>query len=287
MKDFFHPQNASVKTSRILYTPSVFARTSLLYLQEVGSLEALYPHTSTRENLVSFLFFVVTSGSGKLTYEGKVYELEQGDCVFVDCKKAYSHSTDLDLWKLDWVHFYSSTMSSIYDKYLERGGKPVFHVSDVSNFTALIHELYDLASSSDYIRDMRINEKLSNLLTLIMKESWNPDNKMTTSRKRLELENIKKYLDEHYTEHISLEDLSNQFFINKFYLTKIFKESYGITINNYLISKRITKAKQYLRFTDMTVDEIAQAIGISDVNYFCRMFKKVEGMSPTTYKKKW
>lgn len=287
MKDFFHPQNASVKTSRILYTPSVFARTSLLYLQEVGSLEALYPHTSTRENLVSFLFFVVTSGSGKLTYEGKVYELEQGDCVFVDCKKAYSHSTDLDLWKLDWVHFYSSTMSSIYDKYLERGGKPVFHVSDVSNFTALIHELYDLASSSDYIRDMRINEKLSNLLTLIMKESWNPDNKMTTSRKRLELENIKNYLDEHYTEHISLEDLSNQFFINKFYLTKIFKESYGITINNYLISKRITKAKQYLRFTDMTVDEIAQAIGISDVNYFCRMFKKVEGMSPTTYKKKW
>lgn len=287
MKDFFHPQNASVKTSRILYTPSVFARTSLLYLQEVGSLEALYPHTSTRENLVSFLFFVVTSGSGKLTYEGKVYELEQGDCVFVDCKKAYSHSTDLDLWKLDWVHFYSSTMSSIYDKYLERGGKPVFHVSDLSDFTSLIHELYDLASSSDYIRDMRINEKLSNLLTLIMKESWNPDNKMTTSRKRLELENIKNYLDEHYTEHISLEDLSNQFFINKFYLTKIFKESYGITINNYLISKRITKAKQYLRFTDMTVDEIAQAIGISDVNYFCRMFKKVEGMSPTTYKKKW
>ena len=287
MKDFFHPQNASVKTLRILYTPSVFARTSLLYLQEVGSLEALYPHTSTRENLVPFLFFVVTSGSGKLTYEDKVYELEQGDCVFVDCKKAYSHSTDLDLWKLDWVHFYSSTMSSIYDKYLERGGKPVFHVSDVSNFTALIHELYDLASSSDYIRDMRINEKLSNLLTLIMKESWNPDNKMTTSRKRLELENIKNYLDEHYTEHISLEDLSNQFFINKFYLTKIFKDSYGITINNYLISKRITKAKQYLRFTDMTVDEIAQAIGISDVNYFCRMFKKVEGMSPTTYKKKW
>ncbi len=287
MKDFFHPQNASVKTSRILYTPSVFARTSLLYLQEVGSLEALYPHTSTRENLVSFLFFVVTSGEGKLTYDHKEYDLQQGDCVFIDCKKAYSHSTSEHLWTLDWVHFYSSTMSSIYDKYLERGGKPVFHVSELNEFTGLIHELYDLASSSDYIRDMRINEKLSSLLTLIMKESWNPDAKMTSSRKRLELENIKNYLDEHYTEHISLEDLSNQFFINKFYLTKIFKETYGITINNYLISKRITKAKQYLRFTDMTVDEIGQAIGISDVNYFCRMFKKVEGMSPTTYKKKW
>ena len=45
-------------------------------------------------------------------------------------------------------------------------------------------------------------------------------------------------------------------------MTKIFKETYGTTINNYLISKRITKAKQLLRFTDMTIDEIGNAIGI-------------------------
>ncbi len=287
MKDFFHPQNASVESSRILYTPSVFARTSLLYLQEVGSLEALYPHTSTRENLVSFLFFVVTSGKGQLMYEGKTYELETGDCVFIDCKKAYSHSTSNDLWKLEWCHFYSSTMSSIYEKYLERGGKPVFKIDNPSVLVNLIHDLYDLALGNDYIRDMRINEKLSSLLTLIMEESWNPEAKAITPRKRVELENIKEYLDEHYVEHISLEELSNRFFISKFYLTKIFKETYGTTINNYLISKRITKAKQYLRFSNMTIDEIGQAVGMDDANYFSRIFKKVEGMSPTTYKKKW
>lgn len=287
MKDFFNLQNASVNSNRILYTPSVFARTSLLHLQEVGFLDAIHPHTSTRENLVSFLFFVVKKGSGKLVYDNKTYNLEKGDCVFIDCKKAYSHSTSNDLWSLEWCHFYSSTLSSIYDKYVERGGKPVFHPSSITSYTVLINELYLLASSSDYIRDMRINEKLSSLLTLIMQESWHPENDTVISRKRLELDSIKNYLDEHYSEHISLEELSNKFFINKFYLTKIFKEAYGITINNYLISKRITKAKQYLRFTDMTIEEIGQAIGMEGSNYFCRMFKKVEGMSPTTYKKKW
>ena len=90
---------------------------------------------------------------------------------------------------------------------------------------------------------------------------------MTVSRKRLELAAVKEYLDEHYTEKIALDDLSEHFFINKFYLSKIFRETYGTTVNNYLISKRITRAKQLLRFTDMTVDEVGVAVGMGDANY--------------------
>ena len=70
------------------------------------------------------------------------------------------------------------------------------------------------------------------------------------------------------------------FFINKFYMTRIFKETYGVTINNYLISKRITRSKQLLCFTDMTVDEIGNAVGAGDANYLSRMFRKVEGRLP-------
>ena len=99
-QELFNPQSSSVTSSRILYTPSTFARTSLLHLQEVGSLQAIYPHTSTRTNLTSFLCFVVLSGNGTLTYEGTTYELSAGDCVFIDCRKAYSHSTSDDLWSL-------------------------------------------------------------------------------------------------------------------------------------------------------------------------------------------
>ena len=146
--------------------------------------------------------------------------------------------------------------------------------------------LYNLAATSDYIRDMRINEKLGTLLTLLMEQSWHPES-VTVSRKRMELVEIKNYLDEHYTDKISLDDLAERFFINKFYLSKIFKETYGTTVNNYLISKRITRAKQLLRFTDMTVEEIGVAIGMGDANYFSRMFRKVEGSSPSEYRKQW
>ena len=291
--ELFNPQSSSVSSSRILYTPSPFARTSLLHLQEVGSLKAIYPHTSKRSDLVSFLCFTVLSGTGELSYEGRTYPLGPGDCVFIDCRKAYSHSTGKstadvndDLWSLQWCHFYSPTLPAVYEKYKERGGRPVFHPEDVTRFTALLSELYELASASDYIRDMRINEKLGTLLTLLMEQSWHPES-MIVSRKRLELSSVKAYLDEHYIEKITLDDLAEMFFINKFYLSKIYKETYGITINNYLISKRITRAKQLLRFTDMTVDEVGTAVGMGDANYFSRMFRKIEGSSPREYRKQW
>ena len=285
-QELFNPQSSSVRSSRILYTPSTFARTSLLHLQEVGSLQAVQPHTSTRTNLVSFLCFVVLSGTGELKYDGEEYELTAGDGVFIDCRKAYSHSTSDNLWSLQWCHFYAPSLPAVYEKYKERGGRPVFHPADIASFTSILTELYNLASASDYIRDMRINEKLGVLLTLLMEQSWHPES-VTISRKRLELATVKAYLDEHYTKKIALDDLEERFFINKFYLSKIFKETYGTTINNYLISKRITRAKQLLRFTDLTVDEIGAAVGMADANYFSRMFRKVEGSSPREYRKQW
>lgn len=67
-----------VFSDRILYTPTSFAKTALLYLQEIGSLQAKKPHTSSRTHLSSYLFFCVNSGSGELEYQRKKYKLGRG-----------------------------------------------------------------------------------------------------------------------------------------------------------------------------------------------------------------
>ena len=206
--------------------------------------------------------------------------------MFIDCRKAYSHSTDKKLWSLRWCHFYGTVMSSVFEKYKERGGKPAFHPDKPQAFSGLLSELYTLAASADYIRDMRINEKLGTLLTLLMEQSWHPE-EGALSKKRLELEKVRAFLDAHFTDKITLDELSEQFFINKYYLTRIFKETYGSTISHYVLTKRITRAKQLIRFSGMTMDEIAAAVGMNDANYFSRAFRKVEGISPTEYQKQW
>jgi len=282
----------SVRSNRILYTPSAFARASLLYLQEVGTLQAVWPHTNRRSNLHSYLCFVVLSGAGKLVYEGQQYELRAGDCVFIECQRMYSHSTEENLWELMWCHFNGPSLPAIYEKYRKRGGRPVFRTTDSAGMeslepvTGILSELFSLAGSSDYIRDMRINEKLSALLSVLMDHSWHPE-EQRLSRKRMELYQVKEYLDSHFLDKIVLEDLARLFFVDKFYLSRIFKEAYGVTIMTYVEQKRITKAKSLLRFTDMTMDEIAGQVGMGNGNYFSRRFKKIEGMSPGHYRKLW
>ena len=98
---------------------------------------------------------------------------------------------------------------------------------------------------------------------------------------------IKNYLEENYRKKITLEELSQRYYINKYYLTRIFKEQYGVTVNNYLLSLRITQAKRELRFTDKSIATIGQDCGIGAGYYFNRVFHKVEGMGPKEYRKQW
>ena len=326
MQSNLFTSSPSVRSSRILYTPSPFARSSLLHLQEVGSLTAIRPHTSKREKLQSYLCFVVEDGEGELVYEGKKYELRSGDVVFIDCRKAYSHSTGINLnaglWSLRWCHFYGPSMPAIYAKYCERGGQPVIrgvdmgrgddmargaemghgadapreanmargadasHGADVSQYATILTDIYTLASSSDYIRDMRINGKLNDLLTLLMESSWHRE-AHTNAPKKMEVACVKSFLDEHYKEKLSLESVASQFFIDKHYLARLFKEQYGVTLVTYLQQVRITHAKRMLRFTDKSIEEIGLECGIGELNYFSRVFKKLEGVSPSEFRRVW
>ena len=280
-----------VNSKRTIYTPSNFAKSNLTFLQEVGELTSIKRHTSFRENLSSFLFFIVTKGSGSVKYLSEEYNVQPGDCVFLNCMNAYEHTSSSDLWTLKWVHFYGTNMDAIYEKYKERGGKVVFRAPDPQIITDLIDEIHTIADSSSYLKDMEIHEKLSSLLLNIMKESWNKslnDNESSfSSEKRKDLRLIREYIEENYNKDIRLDFLSLKYGISKYYLSHMFKEQYGTSVNNYVINMRITKAKHFLRFTDLSTTEIANRVGYEDVNYFIRSFKKVENITPGEYKKKW
>lgn len=285
-KSLFH--EPIVDSNRVLYTPSEFAKANLIHLQETGELQAKKPHISTRKGLASYLMFVVISGTGTLHYEERDYSLHPGTCVFIDCHKPYSHETSEDLWTLRWVHFYGPNMAGIYQKYVERGGTPAFTSIHFQKYVNDLTDLYTIATSDIYIKDMRIFEKLTSLLSQLMEDSWTPSiqgTKSTTAKRNLQ--DVKEYMDNHFSEKLHLDELAERFFINKYYLTHTFKEQFGITINQYLLQKRITQGKHLLRFSQYTIEQIALLCGVDDANYFTRIFKKMEGITPGEYRKRW
>ncbi len=287
MNELTFRDGRQVDSRRILYTPSAFARSCLLHLQEVGTLRALSAHTSQRSDLASYLFFVVLDGEGQLTYGGEAYPMSRGSCVFIDCRRPYSHATSDRLWSLAWAHFDGPTMHGIYQKYIERGGLPTFHPEDVQAYIDLLGQLHSTAASGDHVRDMHINEQLCALLTHLMQSGWRPGAQRGSSDSSGRLAEVRAYLETHYSERITLDDLAERFFVNKFHLTRLFRAQYGSTILNYLLSLRISHAKELLRFTGLSMEEIGARCGMPEANYFSRAFRKIEGIPPSEYRRRW
>ena len=98
---------------------------------------------------------------------------------------------------------------------------------------------------------------------------------------------VQMYLMQNYQKHITLEDLGQQFNINPFYLQKQFKRYVGQSPTEYAIYLRMTRAKELLRNTGKSIGQIAQEVGIENLGYFTRLFKKQEGMTPHEYCKLW
>lgn len=100
------------------------------------------------------------------------------------------------------------------------------------------------------------------------------------------IEKIKKYIDTHYTENINLKSIAAKFFMNSVYLGQLFRKTYGVYFNEYLLSLRVEEAKRLLRQTDMRMYEVADKVGFQNADYFVTQFEKLEKMTPTDYRNK-
>lgn len=92
---------------------------------------------------------------------------------------------------------------------------------------------------------------------------------------------VKKYLDTHFDQDITLDKMAEQVNISPYYFSKLFKQETGSGFNNYLTRMRIEKAKNLLENTEMPIKEVCAEIGYQDPNYFSRLFKRWTGLAPT------
>jgi AraC-like DNA-binding protein/quercetin dioxygenase-like cupin family protein len=95
---------------------------------------------------------------------------------------------------------------------------------------------------------------------------------------------IKEFIDKNYKKNIKLEDIADALYINKYYLSHVFKEQMQITPINYLINRRIGEAKNLLVSTELKIGEIARIMGYDNTNYFTLLFKKMTGETPKQFK---
>lgn len=287
MKNIFDtfPDSYIESSKRMIQTPSPIARSTFFYVQETGYLKLRESHRASRKNLDSYLVVLVLSGSGTLMYDNKTYALKKGSCFFIDCMTPYYHQSNSDdPWELIWVHFQGATTPEYY-RFFSDFSVPAFLPAAFGELHEKFLSLLDVNKESNLSAEIASSRLIMDILSIILQEITRP--KETAVPHKINLENVRNYLDEHYTDKFSLDELADEFFISKFHLSREFKNRYGITLNHYVIAKRITLAKKLLRFSSYTLEKIAGECGFYDASYFNKQFKKSEGISASDFRKKW
>lgn len=101
------------------------------------------------------------------------------------------------------------------------------------------------------------------------------------------LKQIMKEIDIHFAESHSLDQLAGKYGVNKFHLSKEFKRYVGTTLNEYIIRTRLSHAKELLKYSELSVSQIAEQCGIPNTSHFINLFKNREDSTPHQYRLEW
>ncbi|GFH41517.1 AraC family transcriptional regulator [Lactococcus hodotermopsidis] len=273
-------------STRYILTPSQKTRDLFYYIQEIGHFKAEQPYYTERENLPSFLMKFTLSGQGLLRYHGKDYVLRAGDVFFIDCDHYQHYQTISDCpWEMVWVHFSGSKTARLFQEYF-RDKSPVFHTKSAphdNTINLILERLLNLQTAPNAKTDYQNSILLHELLNELILQKYQLD--FTDEEIPPYVIDLKNYLDEHFKSTLTLETLSHHFHLNKYQLNKEFSKYIGAPPIDYLISKKMSHAKDLLRYSKKSIKEIAIDIGIENAAYFSRLFKKKTGLTASDYRK--
>ena len=98
--------------------------------------------------------------------------------------------------------------------------------------------------------------------------------------------NSLRYVDEHFTEKLSLEDMSARTGFSKFHFSRLFKKYTGYNFSDYLCARRVNEARMLLLVPETSVTDVAISSGFSSISTFNRVFKQQTGLSPSEYRQR-
>lgn len=143
----------------------------------------------------------------------------------------------------------------------------------------------ELSKKEDYC-EVAIHSTLQLLAVQLLRNQSIVISEAPTSKTSLKCVQIKRYIDTHYKENITIDTLSKAVFLNRSYLIHIFTKEYGEPPISYLVKHRVAESRYLLAQTDYSISEIGLMVGFSSASYFSQSFNRIEGLSPKEYRRR-
>ncbi|HII4457849.1 AraC family transcriptional regulator [Clostridium perfringens] len=237
------------------------------------------------EVLKDIVIHYVTKGYGTFKFNGKVYNLKQGD-IFILLKGMqveYVASID-DPWEYYWIGFSGSNAN----EYLNRTSitnSCVANCEENSKIPQIILNMCEISKTYNPSRsdDILLLKELYSLLYALIEEFPKPfeykDKELHTY-----IQDALNFINSNYMHSITVQEIADYVNLSRSYLYKMFIKNLGISPQRYLINLRMYKATLLLKGTKFPIGEVASSVGYSDSLLFSKTFSKHFSMSPLNYR---
>lgn len=248
-------------------------------------------HSTVHHHQFTELFFIV-NGQGQLEVNDTIVPIKEGDLIIINPNCPHTEKSSNGPSPLQYIVFAINNLELDNALNNDKSHDNVFNLYKILNFNSnkeeILYYLKTLLREID-IKDTNYElacKSLLNLFLIYIIRQSNTDLfiKCDSPKPNLECIKIKNYLESHYNENITLDQISSEFHMNKFHLSHLFTKQIGISPINYLINKRIEEAKNLLANTNHSIIDISTMVGFSNSSYFSQMFKKITGYSPRLYR---
>lgn len=220
----------------------------------------------------------ILSGSAEYNFLNRKCIAKSGDIIFLDKNSSYCARV---ISKEAWEHFVISFKTPVDNEALNLPFKTINKTTHISRFNELFSEAHNVWSQCGAAYKIRTKAIVTKILYELTME--NISNFFDRDTMHLTIRKISDYMEENYSEKITIEDLAKLSGYSASHFARIFNEVYGISPIQYLNHIRITHAKNLIKAKQHTITQIAQKCGFTNVYYFSSYFKKATGVSPKEY----
>ena len=238
---------------------------------------------STPHNHTCAEIFYITGGQGSFFIEDQAYPVEKDHLVVINSGVQHTEISD-EAQPMEYIVLGVNGLELTANE-----DQKQFHILSFRECDSpilvylqdMLREIENKASGYDTI--------CQNLLEVLLVRAMRNSNYAarvvpSVNKVSKECAAARRYIDSHFRENISLDQLAAIVHINKYHLVHSFTKAYGVSPINYLLSLRLQECRYLLQSSEYTMSQIAQIVGFSSPCYFSQVFHKAMGMSPREYR---
>lgn len=274
----------SAKMNSFIYPHTEQVKNLPVFLTGIGGTEYQGHVKRTGENCCWEQILYCTGGSGCLKYDDKTFDINSGDIFYIPKVKTYEYFPYKKKWEVCWIVFDGNNIESLM-KELGFNAPIIVHADDhdLSALQKIFDKIFITLKADKIYGNYLCSELTYQFIIEFRRLLLNISISDESTKNRILISSL-NYIEENFKNDFSIGELAAVSEVSPQYLGRIFKEVMNTFPSKYIINRRISEAVRLLTETDKNVTEISLLCGFSSVVYFCTVFRKLNGCSPSSYR---